>query len=77
MIKEVKITELVEIKSNLAHIMIDKQIHSITDLMIKTGVGRESLNRIYHSKSLKGVQLETLLKICKAIDCKLDDLLMY
>ena len=41
-----------------------------------TGINRKTLYNIYHDKS-KGIEFETLNKLCFALDCTLNDLFKY
>ncbi len=41
-----------------------------------TGINRKTLYNIYHDKS-KGIEFETLDKLCFALDCTPNDLFRY
>lgn len=41
-----------------------------------TGINRKTLYNIYHDKS-KGIEFETLNKLCFALDCTPNDLFKY
>lgn len=41
-----------------------------------TGINRKTLYNIYHDKS-KGIEFETLNKLCFALDCTPNDLFRY
>ena len=48
----------------------------MSELSRQTGIAKNSLSDLYREK-VKGVQFETLDKICKALNCSLSDLLEY
>ena len=48
----------------------------MSELSRETGIANNALSDLYHEK-VKGVQFETLDKICKALNCSLFDLLEY
>jgi putative transcriptional regulator len=48
----------------------------MSDLSRRTGIAKNSLSDLYHEK-VKGVQFETLDKICKALNCSISDVLEY
>jgi putative transcriptional regulator len=47
-----------------------------SDLAKKTGIRPSTINEIYH-ELVERVNLEHLDKICKALNCKLSDLMEY
>lgn len=65
------------ITNNLRHIMAEKRIDNIAELMQKTGLSRNALNKLWHNQELETVKLETLVQICKSLDIKLSDLVEY
>jgi putative transcriptional regulator len=48
----------------------------MSKLSRQTGIAKNSLFDLYHEK-VKGVQFETLDKICKALNCSISELLEY
>lgn len=46
------------------------------DLAIKAGIRPNTINALYHGYA-KMVSLQNLDKICKALDCSLDELMEY
>ena len=48
----------------------------MSELSRQTGIAKNSLSDLYHEK-VKGVQFETLDKICHALNCSIADLLEY
>ena len=59
--------------NKLWKLMIDKGINK-TLLRKLTGISTNSLAKLGKNES---VQLETLLKICKVLECKIDDIVDY
>ena len=48
----------------------------MSELSRETGIAKNALSDLYHEK-VKGMQFETLNKICKALHCSVADLLEY
>ncbi|MEL7659186.1 MAG: helix-turn-helix transcriptional regulator [Bacillota bacterium] len=65
------------LKSYLRHRMADKSIDDITQLIEISGVSRNSINKLFRGTSLETLKLETLLKLCDALECNLSDLVEY
>lgn len=65
------------IKNNLRHIMAEKRIDNIAELMEITGLSRTALNKLWHNQDLETVKLETLIQICQSLKIPLSDLLEY
>ena len=59
--------------NKLWKLIIDKGINK-TLLRKLTGISTNSLAKLGKNES---VQLETLLKICKVLECKIDDIVDY
>ncbi|MDR3364734.1 MAG: helix-turn-helix transcriptional regulator [Clostridiales Family XIII bacterium] len=57
--------------------MADNRIDDITDLMRISGVSRNSINKLYRGDKVATVKIETLMRLCDALDCKLSDLVEY
>lgn len=54
-------------------LMIDKKINK-TQLCEKAGITTNAMAKLGKEEM---VQLEILIKICKALDCKIDDIIEY
>lgn len=65
------------LKSYLRHRMADKNIGDITQLIEISGVSRNSINKLFRGTNLKTLKLETLIKLCDALECNLSDLVEY
>lgn len=65
------------IKNKLRYRMADKQIDDITALMELSGVSRNTINKLYKDKQVETVKLETLFRLCDALECNLSDLIEY
>ena len=48
----------------------------MSELSRQTEIAKKSLSDLYHEK-VKGVQFETLDKICKTLNCNISDVLEY
>ena len=59
--------------NKLWKLLIDKNIKK-TELCNLAGISTNAMAKLGKNES---VQLEILLKICKALECKLDDILEY
>ncbi|WP_025716058.1 helix-turn-helix domain-containing protein, partial [Paenibacillus sp. 1-18] len=53
------------------------RIDDITELMAKSGLSRNSINKLYRETNMETTKLETLFKLCDTFNCKLSDLIEY
>jgi putative transcriptional regulator len=65
------------IKSNLRILMAQNKIDNIKDLMIKSGLSRNAINRIYKETEIDKADLKTLIQLCDTFKCSLSDLIEY
>ncbi|MGG3509829.1 helix-turn-helix transcriptional regulator [Paenibacillus lautus] len=65
------------IKCNLRKLMAEHRIDDITELMAKSGLSRNSINKLYREIYIETAKLETLFKLCDTFNCKLSDLIEY
>ncbi|MGG6310108.1 helix-turn-helix domain-containing protein [Paenibacillus macerans] len=65
------------IKCNIRVLMAEHRIDDITELMERSGLSRNSINKLYRETSIETTKLETLLKLCDTFECKLSDLIEY
>lgn len=65
------------IKCNIRVLMAEHRIDDITELMEKSGLSRNSINKLYKEINIETTKLETLLKLCDTFECKLSDLIEY
>lgn len=65
------------IENKLRLVMANKRIDSISELIEITGVSRNSLNKLWHNEDLESIKVETLVKICRALDIELNQLITY
>lgn len=65
------------IKCYLRELMAEHRIDDITELMIKSGLSRNSINKLYRETNIETTKLETLIKLCDTFNCKLSDLIEY
>jgi len=64
------------IKNRLSQFMADKKIRSISKLAVDIKLDRRTLTAIYDEKN-KGIDYETLDKLCDYFDCSVGDLLIH
>ncbi|QLG41246.1 MULTISPECIES: helix-turn-helix transcriptional regulator [unclassified Paenibacillus] len=65
------------IKCNIRGLMAEHRIDDITELMAKSGLSRNSINKLYRETNIETTKLETLFKLCDTFNCKLSDLIEY
>lgn len=65
------------LRSNLRILMAKHRIDDITELMEKSGLSRNSINKLYRETDLETVKLETLVRLCDTFQCKLSELVEY
>jgi len=69
--------ELQLIRCNIRTLMAKHRIDDITELMAKSGLSRNSINKLYKEINIETTKLETLFKLCDTFNCKLSDLIEY
>lgn len=65
------------IKCNIRTLMAEHRIDDITELMNRSGLSRNSINKLYRETNIETTKLETLIKLCDTFNCKLSDLIEY
>lgn len=65
------------LKCNIRYLMAQNKIDSIVELMDKSGASRNSINKLIKEESIETLKIETLIKICDALSCRLSDLIEY
>lgn len=65
------------IRCNIRVLMAEHRIDDITELMNRSGLSRNSINKLYKEINIETTKLETLLKLCDTFECKLSDLVEY
>ena len=63
------------IKNRLS-IILGEQRMRVSELSKLTGISQNALNKIYHEKT-KGIDFDTLDKLCKALRCKTQDIFPF
>lgn len=63
------------IKIHLSKVLGELRINQ-AELSRKTGIRPTTINEIYH-ELIERINLEHLSKICKALNCKVEDILEY
>jgi putative transcriptional regulator len=64
------------IRNKLAQFMADKKMRSINQLAKEIQLDRRTLSAIYDEKN-KGIDYDTLIKLCRYFQCDVGDLLHY
>ncbi|MNI03804.1 hypothetical protein D3C73_567120 [compost metagenome] len=65
------------IKCNIRTLMAEHRIDDITELMNRSGLSRNSINKLYREVNIETTKLETLFKLCDTFECMLSDLIEY
>ncbi|MDR1629350.1 MAG: helix-turn-helix transcriptional regulator [Oscillospiraceae bacterium] len=65
------------LKCYLRHRMADKNIDDVLELMKLSGVSRNTINKLYRNKEVETIKVETLIRLCKSLECKMSDLVEY
>ncbi|RJE86333.1 XRE family transcriptional regulator [Paenibacillus sp. 1011MAR3C5] len=68
---------MTRIKCNIRELMAKHRIDDITELMEKSGLSRNSINKLYRETNIETTKLETLFKLCDTFNCQLSDLIEY
>ncbi|MFT9116532.1 MAG: helix-turn-helix transcriptional regulator [Sporolactobacillus sp.] len=61
---------------NNLRIAMAKRKMGISELSRKTGLSRTTIFNLYYEKS-KGIEFVTLDKICKALQCSIDEIMVF
>ena len=59
------------------HVKMGEKRLRISDLARLTGLAPETISKYYHDKGVTAVEMETLNRLCKALNCQPGDLLVY
>ena len=66
------------IKVKLQDAMWQRRIRSISELARCAGVSRQTVDALYNRpERVKGIQFETLERLCRALDCRVEDIIQY
>ena len=65
------------IKCNFRVLMAQNKIDNLVIFKQLSGVSRNSINKLWHEQDITSIKLETLIKICNALQCGLSDLIEY
>ncbi len=65
------------LKCYIRHRMADKNIDDIKQLMDISGVGRNTINKLFRNKDVETTKVETLMRLCDALECDLSQLVEY
>lgn len=62
---------------NLRELMAKHRIDNIKELMGISKLSRNSINKLFKEENIKGIKLETLIKLCDTFQCELSELINY
>ena len=65
------------IKNNIRYRMAVKQIDQTALLEELSGLSKNTVNKLFRNKQVETVKLETLFRLCDALECNLSDLIEY
>lgn len=65
------------LKCYIRHRMADNKIDDISELIQISGVSRNSINKLFRGVDVETAKVETLMRLCDALHCKLSDLVEY
>jgi len=66
------------IKIKLQDMMWQKRVKSVSDLARHAGVSRQTIDALYNRPNqVKGIQFETLDRLCRAMGCQVEELIEY
>ncbi len=65
------------IKNNIRYRMAVKQIDNTALLEELSGLSKNTVNKLFRNKQVETVKLETLFRLCDALECNLSDLIEY
>jgi len=57
--------------------MYEHEIKTFAEVIRLTGVNRNAISNLYHSRRLDKIQLGTYIKVCDGLACPLDELIAY
>lgn len=63
--------------NHLRDIMDDKRIYNVAMLIKATGMTRNTIIKLYNNTQIETIKMDTLMKICNALDCSLSELIEY
>jgi len=64
------------VKINLYEEMAKRDIRTIASMSVKSGLSRKAISKIINKETTR-IDLDTLYKLCKALDCEVEDLIIY
>lgn len=65
------------LRCNLAALMGSQKIRSYSELANRSGLTRQTVQRLYNEQELETTKLETFLKLCDALKVPLNALVEY
>lgn len=68
-------TEIPKIEIKLRELMVQRKIKTIQQLHEKSGLSRKAISKALNNENYK-MNIETISKLCAALDCEIGDLLV-
>ena len=66
------------IRIKLQDMMWQRRIRSLAELSRNAGISRQTVDALYNrSEQVRGIQLDTLDRLCRALSCNVEDLIQY
>lgn len=65
------------LKIKIGYIMVDKKIKTIAELSRRTGINKNTLNKLVNNDRPETLTFENILKLCDFFQCTLNDLIEY
>lgn len=64
------------VKIKLFELMAKRNIRTIAEMSERSGLSRKAVSKIINEKATR-VDLDTIYKICKTLDCEVGELIIY
>jgi len=71
----IKREEIMPIKVHLGRLLGERKLRA-SEVARKTGINKNTLSSLYNEK-VSGIRFDTLEKLCKFLNCPIDNLLEY
>ncbi|MCZ6635388.1 MAG: helix-turn-helix transcriptional regulator [bacterium] len=66
------------IQIKLRDMMFQRRIRNLSELARQAGVARQTLDGLYNRpENVKGIRLETINRLCQALECRIEDVMQY
>jgi len=66
------------IRLKLQDMMWQRRIRSVSELSRSAGISRQTVDALFNRpEQIKGIQFETLERLCRALKCRIEDIIQY